>query len=65
MTVATFAPYVYAIFTLIVHLPGPGPLMTNPAAIAIGSILLNLLLALAILRTPELRKAEYAGFLAE
>ena len=63
MTAVTFLPYVYAILAFFLHLPGPDAWMSSATGGTIMSILINLLLALAVWRTPELRQPEYADFL--
>jgi hypothetical protein len=56
-------PILYLLCAAIFHFSDPYVWMTSPGGIVIIDILLNLLLAGAVLRTPALRRAEYADFL--
>lgn len=64
MPAVILIPMAYGIFAAILHYPGPYHWLSNRAGVAVISILLNTLLALAVLRAPVLREPEYADFLA-
>jgi len=63
MTVAVLLPFLYGIFAIVLHLPGPDSWIDNRAFATILSILLNLFLAFAVLRASRGRQEEYADFL--
>lgn len=63
IAVVSMLPLAYDICASIFHLPDPYFLLTSPGSLLIMDILLNLLLAVAVLRTPELRRADYADFM--
>lgn len=63
MTAAILLPYIYYTCTIIFHIASPGPWMNGRAFITILAIILNLLLAFAVVRASRGRQDEYADFL--
>jgi len=63
IAVIGFIPDIASFFEFALNDSKLDALLSNPSTIAIVSILLNILLALAVWRTPELRKPQYADFL--
>jgi hypothetical protein len=55
----------YIIFAILFHLPDAATLLSEKTQLFVFSILENLLLVVALLRTPELRRRKYADFLKE
>jgi hypothetical protein len=65
MALLTYAPLFYIICAIIFHLPDAETLLSEKTQLFVFSILENLLLVAAMLRTPELRRPKYADFLKE
>lgn len=63
MAAVATLPDLFDFIVVVLHNSKPNVFLASPLANAIISIVLNLLLALAVWRTPELRRPKYADFL--
>lgn len=63
LTAIFVLPYLFGLLAEILNLPSLDDWLTNRTVDNIVSILLNVLLAIAILRTPEFHKPQYADFM--
>ena len=63
MSLVVLVPIMYLLCTLIFKLPEPGPWVNSQGAIALHTTLLNILLAVIVLKTPQLRRMQYLDFM--